>query len=702
MAKPLTELIKRDAKFHWEQRHQKAFENLKAELCSEHVLPYPDFDKPFILTTDASKVAVAAILSQEYKGVERPIAYASRQMNKAEQNYSASEAEMLALIWVTKHFRCYLYGRKFIVRTDHSALRFLHQFSDNNARLMRWSLRLAEFDFTVEHKPGKKIPHVDALSRQVQAVTAKDPLTKDRVVEEQKADEFCKSLRPGKVNSRSEYFYDADGAIYRRQSEGEHQLVIPKGLAREVINTNHDPIYAAHPGRKRTFEVVRLRHWWPGMRRDIDRYVQECDECNRRKQGKEFRAPLGEVMEPTDPFEITSMDICGPYPLTPRKNKYLLTFICHLTKYVEAVPIPDMSAETCARAYATQVTARHGSGSILVTDQGRSFTSVFFKEICRILGIAKMQTSSYHPSSNGTIERFHKTMNQGMSHYVNSKGSNWDTLVPFYLMAYRATPHGTGQYSPFFLLHGREMVLPTLQGLRAKVTPELRNTEQESRLENLKSSLQKAYKLVRKNKRTSHQVNRRYYDRKAQERKILVGDIVYLFNPAKKPGQCQKFRKPWIGPFKVAAKLSELNYRIVNLFGKESVVHVNRLKKAHNSSIWKPKPCQKQNRRPKKKKKETDEDEEEAQEEDGVVGIRHGIVTEPSQVGDQTQDSRRPRPGSPSGMDTPAAGPQCLDAPGSQRADPNYVPPDTPRSRRELRTHRADLPHTRLRARMRL
>jgi transposase InsO family protein len=197
--------------------------------------------------------------------------------------------------------------------------------------------------------------------------------------------------------------------------------------------------------------------------RNIDKYVQECDECHRRRQRKEFKAPLEEVKEPTYPFEITSMDICGPYPLTPRKIKFLLTFICHLTKYVEVVPIPDMSVETWARAYATQLIARHGTGIDLVTDQGRSFTSVFFKETCRILGISKLQASSYHRSSNGRIERFHKSMNQGLSHYVNSSGNNCDALVPFYLMAYRARPHGISGYSPYCLRHGREMILPTLQ-----------------------------------------------------------------------------------------------------------------------------------------------------------------------------------------------------------------------------------------------
>jgi len=93
------------------------------------VLAYSNFELPFILTTDASKVAVAATLSQVQDGVENPIAYASRQLNKAEQSYAASEIEMLALVWVTKYFRCYLYGKKFPVRTDHSALTYLRNFA---------------------------------------------------------------------------------------------------------------------------------------------------------------------------------------------------------------------------------------------------------------------------------------------------------------------------------------------------------------------------------------------------------------------------------------------------------------------------------------------------------------------------------------------------------------------------------------------
>ena len=115
------------------------------------VLAFPDFKLPFILTTDASKVAIRAILSQVQNGIECPIAFASRQMNNAERAYTVSEQEMLALVWATKQFRCYLFGKQFLVRTDHSALKYLQNFPDQNSRLMRWSLKLSELDFVIEH-----------------------------------------------------------------------------------------------------------------------------------------------------------------------------------------------------------------------------------------------------------------------------------------------------------------------------------------------------------------------------------------------------------------------------------------------------------------------------------------------------------------------------------------------------------------------
>jgi transposase InsO family protein len=120
--------------------------------------------------------------------------------------------------------------------------------------------------------------------------------------------------------------------------------------------------------------------------------------------------------------------------------------------------------------YATQIVTWHGTRSALITDQGRSFVSAFFKETCRILKIRKLRTSPYRPITNGIIERLHRSLNTGLSHYVDSVNTNWDTLVPFFLVAYRATPHSTTGYSPFSFLHGREIILPSSDDLKAKLS----------------------------------------------------------------------------------------------------------------------------------------------------------------------------------------------------------------------------------------
>ena len=158
---------------------------------------------------------------------------------------------------------------------------------------------------------------------------------------------------PGSHSSKSEFFLDDDGAVYRRQQNGNHQLVAPETLIHEIIRHNHEPIFVAHAGIQRTYNLASRNYWWPSMRKSIENYVKKCDSCQKRKSARKFIAPLGEVEEPTYAFEVVSIDITGPYPTTPRKNKYLLTFIDHFTKYTEAFPLQDQTAETCARVYAT-------------------------------------------------------------------------------------------------------------------------------------------------------------------------------------------------------------------------------------------------------------------------------------------------------------------------------------------------------------
>jgi hypothetical protein len=142
--------------------------------------------------------------------------------------------------------------------------------------LLRWSLRGAELDFTVEHRPGSKIGHAEALSRLVGLVKHEDNVDRENVLREQADDAFCPQQNLSAYRSKSELFLDDDGLLYKGDSNGNHQLIVPATLAHEVIKQNHNPAYAAHPGIRRTYDLIDLRYWWPGMRKAIEGYVKSC------------------------------------------------------------------------------------------------------------------------------------------------------------------------------------------------------------------------------------------------------------------------------------------------------------------------------------------------------------------------------------------------------------------------------------------
>ena len=162
MAKPLNDLLKKGNAWQWEQEQIESFHLLQTALTQEPVLQYPDFTKSFILTTDASGFAIGAILSQGKIGEDKPIAFASRTLNSPEQNYSTIEKELIAIVWVCRHFRPYLLGRNFTIVTEHKPLTWMFSVNDPSSRLLRWRLLLEEFDYTIEYKAGKKNVNADA------------------------------------------------------------------------------------------------------------------------------------------------------------------------------------------------------------------------------------------------------------------------------------------------------------------------------------------------------------------------------------------------------------------------------------------------------------------------------------------------------------------------------------------------------------
>lgn len=164
-AAPLNALLKKKAIFKWSDACRNSFETFKKELLSPRILQFPDFKKPFILSTDASKIACGAVLEQEHNGVRLPISYASKTFTKGESNKSTIEQELTAIHWAISHFKPYLFGRKFTVKTDHNPLVHLFSMKDPSSKLTRMRLDLEEFNFDIEYVKGRDNVGPDALSR---------------------------------------------------------------------------------------------------------------------------------------------------------------------------------------------------------------------------------------------------------------------------------------------------------------------------------------------------------------------------------------------------------------------------------------------------------------------------------------------------------------------------------------------------------
>lgn len=572
ITKPLTHLLKKGVTFDWTPECDRAMQRVKDILTSSPLLAYPDFEKPFILSCDASDFAVGCVLSQEQNGEEKPIGYASRQLNKAERNYGTTEKELLAVVFGVNYFRCYLYGRPFTVVTDHAALQWMLSLKDPSSRLTRWALRLSEFDYTVKHKPGKLHQNADALSRKVRIVQVEDVLV-DELKKEQEVDVECQEYvkRPG--------FELVDGVLYKKTPLG-NRIVVPKALQPQILAQCHDSLQACHNGKKATNYRIATRYWWRRRQQDVDKYVRDCLPCAQRTQNKRLRIPMQTLPETSRPWQLTALDLVGPLPQTPRGNKYVLSIIDHFSRFLILVPLADMSAETVAQAFVNRVVLPYGSPEALLTDRGTSFMGSLFVQVCKLLRIRKWRTSPFHPQANGRVERVHKTIAKMLAHYVNSTHTNWDKYLAFVASAYNSRVHESTGLTPYEVIYGRTMNSPFELD---KLPPGVDVQEVKSLAHRLKDIWRKVQKSNRK--ATDRQLRRG--NEGATLPPYKIGDWVLVRNTMVKPGRTKKFTPLFEGPYRITRLTSPVNAE-VQLTDRTVVVHFDRLKPYHGQVTPRP------------------------------------------------------------------------------------------------------------------
>lgn len=265
---------------------------MKSKLSNPPVLQYPNFNKPLVVHTDASGRGICAVLSQEWDGNEKPIAFASRALNKAERNYATIEKEALAIVWALKTFRPYLYGHQIILFTDHAPLKYLTSTTQSNARLSRWSLAIQEYNIDIRYKAGSNNACADALSRAfVYAVANTNVENIDIIRQHQQNDTFLRpiidyienSIIPSekdiqlKLNYLETHYIMIEGILhFVNDNMDQTPIALPSSLVNHVLDSFHDDIFAGHLGFKKTLSKIQQRFYWPRMGSDIFKHCRKC------------------------------------------------------------------------------------------------------------------------------------------------------------------------------------------------------------------------------------------------------------------------------------------------------------------------------------------------------------------------------------------------------------------------------------------
>ena len=489
---PLRELLQKDTSWHWEEPQERATETLKRKLTEAPVLGYYNPKKPVIVTADASKDGIGAAMIQE----NHPIAFASRALTSAEQNYAQIEKETLAATYACERFHQFVYGREFTIESDHKPLEAIVNKPLYKAppRIQRFLLRLQKYSFKLIHVPGKQMLVADALSRanlpgqtsddmekevevQVHSLIKSLAISKTKLAEVQKATSEDRELQKlvqtiliGWPTHRKnldtqltpywedkEEYHIAEGIVLKA-----NRIVVPESMRAEMLNAIHEGHLGTELCKRRAKETL----FWPGMLGQIADRTAKCATCQRfaRKQQKE---PLKPQEIPSRPWQNTASDLfffhCQDY----------LLIVDAYSGFFEVEMLEDTTSSTVI-AHLKKIFARHGIPENLLSDNGPQYSSRKFKDFADGWGFNHKTSSPRYPRSNGLAERTVQTVKNLLK---KAKDNGKDPYLV--LLAYRDTPRGDGLQSPAQLLFGRKLrtQLPTTAAVLKPHTPNERQVQ---------------------------------------------------------------------------------------------------------------------------------------------------------------------------------------------------------------------------------
>ena len=433
--------------------------------------------------------------------------------------------------------------------------------------------------YTFDPLPALEIHNIQTFSAALiqnddnQEFLCELPIDNNLLIELQQKDELCKNIfnQIEKGNIIDGHLYKLDNKLLKRfvvdGNDTYETTVIPRSLVPQVLHMAHNEL--GHNGTHRMYVLLKRLYYWKGLKPSVEKHIKRCYHCQRRnKQVVKYAKLHFDVA--TFPMQFISMDLIGEFhPPTSQKHRYALTVICMLTGYIFCVPLKTKMEEEVIQAYIHRIYSRFGGSLKILSDNGTEFKNKLFEQVAKEPGVEyKLYTLPYHPGSNGCIEGFHAFLKACIAKHVALQ-LEWDALVPLACAAYNFIPNEHSKESPFFLMFGRDPILP----LNILLEPKLRYLGNEINILSLEA-MKNMYEIAV----TNLKIAREKRDPTEEPKPIHLqpGDTVLVQNDTKGP-----FDPKYIGDYRVVSiKGNQIEVR-PSVGGSTEMKHVKHVKYVH-------------------------------------------------------------------------------------------------------------------------
>lgn len=579
IAKPLTDLLKKDMSFVFGEKQSASFEQLKDSLVADPVLKIYDAAAETEVHTDASKEGYGAVLLQrDQDGQFHPVYYMSQKTKCAEKNYSAFHLEVLAVVNAVQRFRVYLLGIPFKIVTDCAAFQHTLKGKHLSPRVARWALLLEEYTYTVEHRPGNRMQHVDALSRAPVMITTGDPLV-ELIKSAQGRDErlrvICELL---KTQPFEDYVVASD--MLMKVVEGREVVVVPAELQCEVIRRAHDN---GHFGVKKLEDIIKRDYYIPHLSAKIKRQIECCVKCilAERKRGK-TEGLLSPIPKGDVHFDTYHVDHVGPMDATEKLYKYLFVVVDAFTKYVWIYPTKTTNAAEVIQRLRHQ-SELFGNPRRIVSDKGAAFTSHDFKDYCAEQNVEHIEITTGVPRGNGQVERVNQVIVAMLTKLSVDDKTKWYKHVGNIQRWINASVHQSTSVSPFEALFGVQMRHEGDIRL-SELLEEVKIAQFDDQRREIREKARAAIEKAQDEQRTAYNL------RAKPATDYKVGDVVAIKRT--QFGAGKKYASEYLGPYKIVTVKANNRYDVEKVSGegpKRTTTAASHMKMYR---VWSPDPSQ--------------------------------------------------------------------------------------------------------------